>query len=457
MLSAHPLDAQTELQEATMSQSVQTETWTPGRHRVPERPTLPERLCNVGRLIETLEQRGLDGVIATLTPNVYYLSSFYSPTGHSAEESNGYSAVIFSRHDPEHPILVVADVDVTTPTLRPIWVKDVRPYASLLLAMDAPLNEASLAHFVPRTLLESPYGRHAIANYANTRSGAIVQAARELGLLKGVIGLDDVRLAPMLEQAAGDDFTGEFRDAYGAIKHVRQVKTPEELELLRFATSLNERALRRTIASWYPGMTWQELIHTYHLEAVGLGGFVPDPSPQVMSNPRGSEPVWYPLMGSDDYVLEEGTNIMFDCHGTVLKYCWDGGKTWTVGGEPGKAARSGANALGAAMEEIHNTVRPGDMISTLQERGMRALERSGLTDARDIAVIYFHGLGLEHIDQEESGERSDWPVVEGMVLSSHIVYPGALDRRMFLEDIALVTPAGGDTLFSWDRRELLHG
>jgi hypothetical protein len=26
-------------------------------------------------------------------------------------------------------------------------------------------------------------------------------------------------------------------------------------------------------------------------------------------------------------VVEPGTHVMFDCHGTIDLYCWDGGKT----------------------------------------------------------------------------------------------------------------------------------
>src|SRR4051794_34331969 len=38
--------------------------------------------------------------------------------------------------------------------------------------------------------------------------------------------------------------------------------------------------------------------------------------------------------GLDDFEVEFGMHVMSDCNGTLALYCWDGGKTWVVGGEP---------------------------------------------------------------------------------------------------------------------------
>jgi hypothetical protein len=46
---------------------------------------LPERLCDLGRLLDTMKQR-MDGVVSYLRPNVLYLSGF-------APSANGYAAV----------------------------------------------------------------------------------------------------------------------------------------------------------------------------------------------------------------------------------------------------------------------------------------------------------------------------------------------------------------------------
>src|SRR6476661_4380057 len=103
------------------------------RPALPEfkRRPLPERFCNLGRLFETLEQRRLDGIVAYLRPNVFYLSGFAPPASAAVQETNGYAAVVISRHAPDHPIILVAEFDLAYFGHQPSWIKDIRPYATL--------------------------------------------------------------------------------------------------------------------------------------------------------------------------------------------------------------------------------------------------------------------------------------------------------------------------------------
>ena len=50
-----------------------------------QRKVLPERLCNYGRLLETMEARGLDGIVATSRYNAFYLSGFHPNAYHQDE------------------------------------------------------------------------------------------------------------------------------------------------------------------------------------------------------------------------------------------------------------------------------------------------------------------------------------------------------------------------------------
>jgi Xaa-Pro dipeptidase len=404
---------------------------------------LPERLCNLGRLIDTMAQRGVDGIVSYLRPNVFYLSGFAPPASASVQETNGYAAVVISRHDPEHPVIVLAEFDLTHFLQQPSWVRDARPYATLLSPLDLSWGASAIDHFVPVALLGSERGRAARAHYA----GSLVEGTRgamlELGLGAGTVGFDDLRFA-----AAAASPGMRVVDAYGALKHVRQVKTPDEIRLLREATRLNQLAIERTIRTWSPGTTWQQLIRTYHTTAVGLGGFVRDPGALVMANPPGADPALYTQSGSEDFVVEPGMHIMWDCHGTLAHYCWDGGKTWIVDDRPRGLPGRIAAATAAAMREIQDAARPGASISDLQRRGREALRQGGLANA-DQAFIFFHGLGLEHIDMEVPASRHDWGLEEGMVVSAHVQIPGDDRHRSWLEEIFLVTGQGGDPFFTW--------
>lgn len=410
--------------------------------------TQPERLCNLGRLLDTLEQRGLDGIVSYLRPNVFYLSGFAPPASASVQETNGYAAVVISRHEPEHPVIVLAEFDLTHFLRQPSWVKDARPYATLITPLDISWGPSPLDRFVPAELLGTERGKAARGHYAPSLVEGTARAMNDLGLASGTVGFDDLRFAGAVAPRGA-----RVEDAYGAIKHVRQVKTHEEVSLLREATRLNQRAITETIRTWSRGTTWQELIHTYHKAAVGLGGFVRDPGAIVMANPLGWEPAYFTQSGSEDFTVEPGMHIMWDCHGTWARYCWDGGKTWVVDGEPSGPARRIAVATAAAMAEIQSATRPGTTISELQARGRRAFRRAGLADA-DQAFIFFHGLGLEHIDMEIPASRHDWSLEEGMVVSAHLYVPGDDRHRNWLEEIFLVTRDGGDPFFSWGNEPL---
>ena len=417
--------------------------------RAPEvfkRAPLPDRLCNLERLVDTLERRGLDGIVAYLRPNVFYLSSFAPPSNQSVHETNGYAAVVFSRHLADHPIIVVAEFDLAYFLSQPSWIADVRPYATLLLPLDIPLDASPVDRFIPVAARETDWAARARKQYAPSLIEGVRGALRDLGLHRGVVGFDDLRLARTLQM--------QEVDAYGALKFVRQVKTPPELDILRKATLLNQQAIEQTIATWQLGTTWQNMVHTYNVNATALGGFVRDPGAVVVANPTAGDTALYMTSGLEDFVVEPGTNIMWDCHGTWQHYCWDGGKTWVVDDDAGSGdARIVFDGTAHAMAAMSEALRPGARISDLQRVARAALRKSGVARSDD-AFIFFHGLGLEHIDMELTESHQDWAVEDGMVVSAHLQVPGDERSRGWLEEIFLVTPHGGEPFFTWDHGPL---
>ena len=94
-----------------------------------------------------------------------------------------------------------------------------------------------------------------------------------------------------------------------------------------------------------------------------LGGFVRDPGGMVWGHPRGTDATLMLATGFEDDEVEAGTHVMFDCHGTIDLYCWDGGKTWVVDGEPEGDAKRCAKATAAVAETLLDAMRPGACIS----------------------------------------------------------------------------------------------
>jgi Xaa-Pro dipeptidase len=406
------------------------------------RRPLPERFCNLERLLAGMAARGLDGIVLSTPLNAFYLCGF-NGIAHKADEPRPYAAVL-SRHAPDHPVFVLADYYLATFLSQPSWVRDIRPFRAVMMPLDRAPQRHDIERFIPRAASELDWVRNARSRYAFDMSTALRGALADLRLERGRIGFDDLALARRLDI--------EGVDAYDTLMHARAVKTATEIALLRRSTALNRAAIERTVKSWEKGMRWRELNRAYHAAVVELGGFVRDPGAMVWGHPRGGEAALTLQTGLEDFEVERGMHVMFDCHGTLDLYCWDGGKTWVVGGEPEGEGKRNLRATAQVAEELVAEMKPGRRPSELQGRGRELYRKAGVADA-DAAVVFFHGLGLSHMDVEQT--TSDWRFEAGMVVPLHMVYPGGESSRAWLEEVVLVTEQGGEPFFGWGYEPLL--
>ena len=409
------------------------------------RSPLPKRFCNLDRLLESMKQRNLDGIVATLPLNVFYLTGF-NPIAHKADEPRPY-AVLLSRHAPDQPILVVADYYLASFLGQPTWVEDIRPFRAVMMPLDLAAKRTDIDRCVPTPGAGVAWLERARQSYAFDMKTALKGAFAELKLENGRVAFDDVGFGLRL------GFDGvQVVDGYDPLMYARAVKTPDEIRLLERSARLNEQAIRRTVASWRKGCTWRDLNMAYALAVTELGGFVHDPGGMVWGHPRGADPAIMLQTGLENDEVEAGTHVLFDCHGTIDLYCWDGGKTWVVDGQPEGVAKNHVKATVAANETLLEAMRPGAKVSELQAKARAAYRKAGVADA-DSVVIFFHGLGLSHMDIEQTradgSPNGDWALEEGMVVPMHLLIPGAANERMWLEEVAVIGKDGGKPMFSW--------
>jgi Xaa-Pro aminopeptidase len=409
------------------------------------RAALPRRFCNLDRLLYSLRARGLDGIVATLPYNVFYLTGF-NAVAHKADEPRPY-AVVLSRHVPEQPVLIVADYYLGSLLAQPTWVEDVRPFRAVMMPLDLPPRKEDIDRFIPAEGARHAWVERARRSYAFDMGTALRGALRDLKLDKARVAFDDVGAGLRLGVEGM-----EVADGYDPLMFARAVKTETELELLARSTRLNETAIRRTMAAWAKGATWRDLNRAYAGAVADLGGFVRDPGGMVWGHPRGADAAITLATGLEDDEVRPGTHVMFDCHGTIDLYCWDGGKTWVVEGEPEGGAGLFARATAQVGEALLEAMRPGARISGLQALARDVYARAGVPDPAS-AVIFFHGLGLSHMDIEQTRAdgtpNGDWVLEENMVAPVHLLYPGGEHERMWLEEVVHVTRDGGRPLFSW--------
>ena len=134
-----------------------------GAAAFPRKP-LPKRFCNLDRLLHALKARGLDGIVATVPNNVFYLTGF-NAIAHKSDEPR-VCAVILSRHAPDHPIMVVADYYLATFLTQETWVEDIRPFRAVMLPLDLPATRSDIDRFIPSQARGKPWIENARARYS---------------------------------------------------------------------------------------------------------------------------------------------------------------------------------------------------------------------------------------------------------------------------------------------------
>ena len=147
------------------------------------RQPLPPRLCNLDRLLHAMKARDLDGIVASLPYNLFYLTSF-NGVAHKADEPRPY-AIVLARAAPEHPVLVIADYYLATFLRQPTWVKDIRPFRAVMMPLDLAPQRADIDRFIPPGGAGIDWLARARERYAFDMGSAVRGALRDLKLERG--------------------------------------------------------------------------------------------------------------------------------------------------------------------------------------------------------------------------------------------------------------------------------
>src|SRR5262245_40122978 len=182
------------------------------------RVVLPKRFCNLERLLFALIERGLDGIVATLPYNVFYLTGF-NAVAHKADEPRPY-AIILSRHLPERPVLIVADYYLATFLKQPTWVEDIRPFRAVMMPLDLAPSQTDIDRFIPRSGCHAPWIERSRAHYAFDMAAAMRAALKDLRLDGGRVAFDDLGAGIRLGVEGM-----QLVDGYDALMFARAVKT----------------------------------------------------------------------------------------------------------------------------------------------------------------------------------------------------------------------------------------
>jgi Xaa-Pro dipeptidase len=419
------------------------------------------KLLNHERAIEIMERENLDGLIAQLPVNSYYLSSYWglfnTPTGYDGS----YFALL--PRDPAAPAaLIVPAVEIRRlETERHkgagTWMEHVYAYSdvadaegdAVLLADDSPRGGIytgwQVAAGAELTALEHDWC--AVTQRMGQQMSpdafqALARAIRAAGLEQGVLGSDDARTADWLRNSQLDKLTVKYRPQL--FNEIRLVKTETEIEILRKAAHINEMSLLVAADSMCEGSTWEELENMYMMSMAQQGG-------------RGV----YLMCGVGELPagkVRKGEPVFFDALGQYRHYHGDFGRCAVVG-EPTAEHRKRHAHLLMGWEAAQEKLQPGVRYSELSAAVGAAVRKAGLKNFRDPVV---HSLGLEHTDDPkpfgvQSQTKADQVLAPNMIVNIDMPHTEIGWGSIHMEDTVRITTYGFERLSETDMRIRIGG
>ena len=229
-----------------------------------------------------------------------------------------------------------------------------------------------------------------------------------------------------------------LQDVTPHLDALRLIKTPREIEILRYNGRISAEAMRRAIEISAPGR-WEyehEAEATHWMLKHGLQG--PGYPAIVASGPNGNQ--WH--YESNGRQTKAGELIVMDYGGSLDYLTIDITRTWPVSGRFTDAQRKAYDATLEAQKAIIAAIKPGVTRDTVR-RIAEDIFRKHNFDPRYAYVGHYVGLSVHDV--------GDWnaPFEAGMVMAIEpILDMPEQQLHIRVEDTILVTPTGAEVLTS---------
>jgi Xaa-Pro aminopeptidase len=403
-------------------------------------------LCNTDRARELLQREAFDGLVAQRPINQYYLSDYWGLFNTPVGYDGAYFAV-FPRAEDRPAALIVPALEIRRlETTGGTWMPSVFAYSSPadgLELSDGTPRGADYAGWAARdgaalTPLEKRWV--AITQRLGQQMSpdafwATARALRAAGLDRARIATDENRLAGWLGSCGLDGLEVVYRPEL--FNEIRLVKTAAELELMRTAAQINERALFEAVDALRETASWSEIEDVYMASMARQGG-----RGVYLMCGVGELPAGHPRRGEP---------IMFDALGQYRRYHGDFGRCAVIGEASAEHTRRHA-AICAGWEVAKEMLRPGVRYSELAASIAEGVRAAGIPGFREPVV---HSLGLEHTDDPkppgvQPQAKPDQVLLENMVVNVDMPHTEIGWGSIHMEDTLRITADGWEPLTNLD-------
>ncbi|WP_297954717.1 aminopeptidase P family protein [uncultured Desulfobulbus sp.] len=333
---------------------------------------MDEQLDRIIRLQSGLRRRHIDGLLVSQPDNRRYLSGYTAPD-HGIQESSGL-LLIPAKGRP----YLLTDARFTLQAEAEAQLFLVELYSrGLLPLLERLINRLGLQSlaFESDYLLHSTFQR--LAGMANKRG---------------------LTLVPQL----------------GLIEAMREVKSADELELLRASTRLNETVFQSVYATIEPGMTEREIALALELTMREMGAEGPSFPTIVAFGTNAARPHAVPT----DRELQAGDLVLIDMGLIHRGYCSDMTRTF-VAGRPDRTYIDRHRVVRAAMQAGIGAIRAGVTGAEVDRVARQVIADAGYGD--HFGHSLGHGVGLAVHEAPRLSRTNRKKLRAGMVVT---VEPG---------------------------------
>jgi Xaa-Pro aminopeptidase len=383
---------------------------------------------------EVMEARGVDALVLGDPLNIFHVTGHWTFVGRTRPGAPPTMFVIVTRDPDTAPALVAPRfyyyytvVDGNFGADRPFYIwgeagDGERPFYPS--RGEAPLDAVEIHRMAQ---LELSLTQHSLQE-GMTKTLAF--AMRDLGVDKGRACYDYAAIPGWM------DFEGvapQWEQADDILRHIRMVKSPLEIAMMRRASAGNLAAIHATMSGARDGMSHREFRRRFFAEAAARGNQGVTLTINRCSNELA------------DLKLADGDGLMIDAVSHFNTYHGDYGRTLFLG-EPSKPLSRAVEAMSAGWDAIRAALKPGVMYSQITAIGAEATRKSGY----DFKIAYStHSVGLMHTDEPFDWSQGvptklDLPLRENMIVSVDCpVLETGFGGSAHLEDLTLITADGG--------------
>jgi ectoine hydrolase len=354
----------------------------------------------IARQVRVMKDAGLDAVLSISPENFAYVTGFLSPT----------APLMRWRHA---MALVTADGTV----------------ALVVVDMESSTIRA-----------KSPSGTEIAVwrEFSFDAMSVLAELLRKHGLAEGRIGIeldylpagDLAALRKLLPQA-------RFAAAQAMLARLREIKTPEEIDILRRLSRIADKAITEAYRSVRAGSSEMDIAAalTRGIYEQGAEYF------RLMIVATGERSV-FPNVGPSGRVLKHGDVCRVEIFPMISGYHAGVCRTAAVGALPAEAERIWAN-LTACKYMLLDAIKPGASSRAIYQHYLAKVGELGLPPISFIG----HGIGLHLHEDPYLGPTEDRELEAGMVLGIEpLIYETGFGFGMQNKDMVLVTPGGCELL-----------